>query len=349
MSLYDDAQAAARKTVEDACTAYQTQIDTLTAQVTQLNSTVATDKTTNAQLTQQLADLQAQFDAYKQTHPNQTQPILIGAVAGGGTAAEFTTLESKIGQQLMVCRSYDSGMPATWQTSKASWHPDRIMSWHSVKPAVPDMAAGTLDATITKFVQSIPASHRCMLTMQHEPENPNKGINPTQFRQAFSRFYDLVKAVRPDIKVGPIFMSWTFNPSSGRNPDDWWPTGKADFIGVDTYETYMQPAFGSPTTWQPGPEAAYVTAAKYGAAHGVPPAIGEFKAAWGPPNSTDHAAKVAWAKATVDFTASMNGIAACWFDTGDPRGTAPGGYIEDDPETIAYFASVLANPPQIPA
>lgn len=287
------------------------------------------------------------------TPPDAPAPVypqtsmLIGAAVNNGSQTNFNTLETAIGP-LMVYRSYDSGFPANWQSGAASWVPDRVVSWHSLKPDVAGTASGSLDAQLTTWVKSIPATHKTMLTFQHEMENPSKNINSAQFRTAFQRFYGIVKQYRPDILVGPIYMSWTFDPASGRNWADWWPGDTAaDFIGVDTYETYMQPAFGTGTTWKPGPEAAYVTAAQHGADHGKPPAIGEFKAAWGPPDSTDIQAKVAWAKATVDYTVSMNGVAACWFDSGDPRGTAPGGYIEDDQPTTDYFKGLNANPPQV--
>lgn len=277
----------------------------------------------------------------------ETTALLVGAAVQNGAQSAFNSLESTIGP-LMVYRSYDSGFPATWSQGSGSWVPDRVVSWHSLKPSVPNTASGSLDTQLTTWVQSIPATHQCMLTFQHEPENPTKNIDPGQFRQAFGRFYDIVKANRPDILVGPIYMSWTFDPASGRNPMDWWPGDtKADFIGVDTYETYAAPEFGSGTTWHPAPEAAYVTACNFGVTHGVRPAIGEFKSGWGPPNSTDIAAKVQWITDTIDYTVTMNGIAVCYFDVIDPRGTAPGGYIEDDQQTIDYFTGVLLNPPQV--
>lgn len=273
--------------------------------------------------------------------------LLVGAAVNNGTQTNFNTLETAIGD-ITVYRSYDSGFPSTWQNSNASWVPDRVVSWHSLKPNVAQTASGALDTQLNTWISSIPTSHQCMLTFQHEMENPGKNINPAEFRPAFARFYDLVKAIRPDILVGIIYMSWTFNPQSGRNWLDWWPGDtKTDFIGVDTYETYAAPVFGSGTTWYPGPEAAYVTACEHGAARGIPPAIGEFKAGWGPSNSTDHDAKVKWAKDTIDYTASMNGIAVAWFNAVDPRGAAPGGSIEDDQETINYFTGLLANPPQV--
>jgi len=278
-------------------------------------------------------------------------PLLIGVATPNQTLSEVTTLESTLGQQIAVYRSYDSGFPATWQAGAGNWVPDRIVSWHSVKPSIANTASGALDSQITAWAQSIPLSHKCILTFQHEMENPSKGNNPTQFRTAFARFYDLVKAVRPDFQIGPVYMSWTFNPQSGRNPDDWWPGDThADFIGVDTYEIYLDPTFGAPTTWAPGPEKAYTTAIAYGQSHGVPPAVGEFAAGWGPPASgskgTDHAAKVAWIKATVDATAAANGLAVAYFNRNPTTGDI-GMLIEEDTETTSYFADVLADPPQV--
>jgi hypothetical protein len=35
-------------------------------------------------------------------------------------------------------------------------------------------------------------------------------------------------------------MGWTWNPASGRNPDDWWAPGIYDFMGVDPYNSDTQ-------------------------------------------------------------------------------------------------------------
>lgn len=80
----------------------------------------------------------------------------------------------------------------------------------------------------------------------HEAENPSKsGMGTsTQFRTAWEHAHAILKPLTPKMRWGPILMSWTFNPSSGRNPRDWIPNG-IDFLGVDGYSDvgkYLDPA-----------------------------------------------------------------------------------------------------------
>jgi len=274
------------------------------------------------------------------------QDMLVGAAVGTGTQAQLTTLETALGQQLHVYRSYDSGFPATWQQGAGSWHPDRFVSWHSLKPSIPNTASGALDAQLTAWVQSIPTSHQCMLTFQHEPENPNKGNDAATWRTAFRRFYDIVKSVRPDIPVGPILMGWTYDPRSGRSATvDWNPgADKVDFYGVDEYQSYLFPPAGSPTTWDPYPAPNIQRCVEWAATQGKPAAVGETACG---DYQGDFTKKRDWIKGNVDYFAANNGIAFCYFNTLVNNDMSPNSLLTDDSLTETYYGSVLADPPQI--
>lgn len=74
--------------------------------------------------------------------------------------------------------------------------------------------------------------------MQHEAENPSKGFTGATFTACFDRFYQQVKAVRPDIPVGPCSMAFQWAP--GARVDDTggmsaWTPEQFDFASVDTY------------------------------------------------------------------------------------------------------------------
>jgi len=275
-----------------------------------------------------------------------TTDMLIGAAIGTGTQAQVTSFESTVGQQIHVYRSYDSGFPATWQQGAASWHPDRFVSWHSLKPNVANTASGALDTQLETWVGSIPATHRCMLTFQHEPENPSKGINPAQWRTAFRRFYDIVKGIRPDIQVGPILMGWTYDTASGRDPDGDWNPGadKVDFYGIDDYQLYLLEGAGSPTSWDEAPRHTTIRCTQLAASHDRPIAMGELACG---DYQGDFTMKRDWIKAEVDYMVDNNAMAFCYFNTNTNNDLAPNSLITDDPLTQAYFAGLLSDPPQV--
>lgn len=271
------------------------------------------------------------------------QTMLIGA-AVGPQQSQYAAFEGDVGQ-LHVYRTFDTGFPATWQQGNASWHPDRVVSWHSIKPDVGQTANGTLDTALETWVGSIPTTHRCMLTFQHEPENPNKGINAATWRTASRRFYDIVKSIRPDILVGPIIMGWTLNPASGRNPDDWDPgADKVDFYGVDAYQTHLFPPSGSPTGWTAAPHPEMVTQVNRAAQRDRPAAVGETACGDYQGNFT---MKRDWIKACVDLMAENDAIAFCYFNTLVNHDMSPNSLITDDPLTQAYYSDLLLNPPTI--
>jgi len=51
-----------------------------------------------------------------------------------------------------------------------------------------------------------------------------------------------------NVALAPILMSWTWDPASKRNPEDWWQPGIYDFLGVDHYRDSEQSLLTN--TWQ---------------------------------------------------------------------------------------------------
>jgi hypothetical protein len=80
------------------------------------------------------------------------------------------------------------------------------------------------------------------MIMQHEPEN-DAGIVAADWCAAQARLAALVKdARRPNLDVAFVLMDWTFNPQSGRDPQDWFTQDMYDAgirtIGIDAYQPY---------------------------------------------------------------------------------------------------------------
>lgn len=80
-------------------------------------------------------------------------------------------------------------------------------------------------AWLTSFVRSLPRDRECFLTTHHEPEND--GVPPETYVRAYERFFEIVKAERPDVFVGPVYMTYQWTPEknvdAAGGPDAWTP------------------------------------------------------------------------------------------------------------------------------
>lgn len=181
--------------------------------------------------------------------PTQTA-LWIGAEAAppvDGTAETMSQTITRVHGELgpyMAQRLYSppSARPATWSDIPGTDVVDQLgMSPFWSTAAAYDLQVNHdpgYETWLKTLVQSFPTDRPCWVTTHHEPEND--GVPASTFIAAYENFYDLVKTVRPDIQVGPCYMSYQW--ATGRlvdtngGPDAWTPTAsKFDFAGVDTY------------------------------------------------------------------------------------------------------------------
>jgi hypothetical protein len=76
-----------------------------------------------------------------------------------------------------------------------------------------------------------------------------------------------------NIAFAPILMSWTSDPRSGRNPQDWWVDGIWDFVGIDHYHYDERGQMMTSAADDPMWEKAY---AFYSSKNKIPIALGEW-------------------------------------------------------------------------
>lgn len=152
----------------------------------------------------------------------------------------FNRVTAEIGPPLPVYRAYLQGPPWNFNTAtQTNWTAtNNVHAFVSVKGDPAAMAAGSYDAQIRAFAEQFPTNWASWLTVQHEAEAPDKGFTGASFVATFDRFYQQVKAVRPDIPVGPCSMA--FQWAVGRHVDDTggpgaWTPAQFDFASVDTY------------------------------------------------------------------------------------------------------------------
>ena len=261
-----------------------------------------------------------------------------------GEAQWLVTKAEWGGARSGIRRSYSTNLPSSAPSVLTDCYGKRA-SWHSVKADWVQMASGSLDGTVTSFLNSIPADHELMLTFAHEPENDNplaqEVDRSAEWRAAQEHFYDLVKSVRPQTLVGPILMGYTFVPASGRVPSRWAPSAsKMDFFAIDTYQAYRFPAAGNGTTWHNWPVPGVTAWREMCATLGVPGAIGETACAEDE-SGIGPTRKVGWMQAAVADSIAHGDIAFCWFNSYKPGDTAESMLLNSSSESLAAWANIL--------
>lgn len=144
------------------------------------------------------------------------------------------------------------------------------LPWVSVKtPSWSDMAAGKHDDEIDSMLRGLDAINGPVwLTIHHEPENDSGSASDHLAMN--QRVRQRMNALGTNnIALGPVLMSWTFNPKSGRNVDAYWGPNVYDFVGVDHYNRDNPPGnLESMDSWK--------LARSWAKSKGKPVAVGEW-------------------------------------------------------------------------
>lgn len=158
------------------------------------------------------------------------------------TSQTITRVHGELGGAVQRLYSTKAARPASWSAIPGSDVVDSLglaPFWSTAADYSLQTAADpAYVAWLTALVQTFPTDRPVWMTTHHEPEND--GVSAATFVAAYSAFYDLVKSVRPDIQVGPVYMTYQWASGrlvdSGGGPDAWTPSAsKADFYGADTY------------------------------------------------------------------------------------------------------------------
>ena len=161
----------------------------------------------------------------------------VKALIGAATTRTggWTALEALCGGPLAVRRSFNNstfGLQALSNTAMYSDIAAKRRSVYSFKTTTASMASGAQDAALAKLVDAIEAAqHPTWLCWRHEPEDDGEPAAP--WVSAFNRF--AAKALRPHVTPTAIYIGWTWDSRSGRNPADWLPADRNVCIGLDPY------------------------------------------------------------------------------------------------------------------
>jgi hypothetical protein len=163
-----------------------------------------------------------------------------GAAVGADAAVasdslpEFIRTNGLLGGALRYHRSY---CPTTENAIPAE--PAGVRPVRTCKPDLVATAAGACDYFLKPWILSAPVG--AIISIQHEPENPKKFISAPVFDAGFNYFAKLVKQLRPDVRVGPIFMEYQMRTAAGYSYGKSIDPSFIDFWGVDTYSDYSEP------------------------------------------------------------------------------------------------------------
>jgi hypothetical protein len=166
--------------------------------------------------------------------------ILFGAAVGTDTGGagddlpEFNRVNALLGGKFKVRRSYCSTTEAMVPAQPAG-----VIPFRSMKPDPASVINGSQDGLLTSWINSAPTG--AYLTIQHEADNPSKGISATQFDAMFNHFAALAKSLRPDVKIGPVMMEYQIRTANGYAYCKTINPALIDFWGVDTYSDYDKP------------------------------------------------------------------------------------------------------------
>lgn len=224
---------------------------------------------------------------------------------------------------MVIRRSYDTDIPATWAASQGSYDTGQRASVWSCHPDMTAWLSGSLDAAWTAFVNSIPDDgYPKFIIGWHEPDVKERDglYTASQWRTAMAHMSGLIRAAdKPNVYVAGCITKdlWTdLGAAHGQEPDDFWIEDCFDVYSIDGYDTAAGSMWAAAMPWF--------------REHDIPWAVSETGYL-----DTDPAAKALWLAETAAWCAMQasggwpSAVWMCWFDSevgdaGDPTpGTTP--------------------------
>lgn len=170
------------------------------------------------------------------------------------------------------------------------------------------VAAGTYDTWMRTMLQGLgQLSKPVMLGLHHEPEDEvgPPGMTAAAWVSMHEHAVTMAKSVAPNVSIVPILMQWTFDPRSGRRPQDWLVPG-AEVFGLDVYND-----------WSPGGKIPWLSFGQKASialpyAGGKPVAIAEYGCHTDPAQPGRAAG---WMRDAFTFASQNNIIAMAYYDS----------------------------------
>jgi hypothetical protein len=130
-------------------------------------------------------------------------------------------------------RSYQANTETLVPTEPAG-----VLPFRSQKPDPASVINGSQDGLLTSWIKSAPPGS--ILTIQHEPDNPKKGIDAATFDAMFNHFAKLARSIRTDLIICPVLMEYQIQYGSNYAYGKTIDPSLIDAWGVDTYSDYTK-------------------------------------------------------------------------------------------------------------
>lgn len=188
--------------------------------------------------------------------PPPNSNILLGMACGSSPSYQdqWNAKAVVAGPAVTVYRTYSTGIPATWSARTGA----QVIgpgNWvFSFTPDVASTISGGNDAALQALARTIP--NGVFVCPHHEPEQIAKAITAADNGAQFARCYSLMKGANPNLLIGQIYESYTWNrrpvDGNGHNTSgvNEWMNALAtagvtpDWVGYDCY-----PPGPNPTTF----------------------------------------------------------------------------------------------------
>lgn len=182
-----------------------------------------------------------------QRFPGDPNPLVTGkaywgsAVDGNGDPSKH---ENVAGKSLAIRRTFWGwNSPSMISTAKSDLVANRLPHVSVKTPGWASVASGQHDAELDNMLKQLDSlGGPVWFTVHHEPEGGG-GSNGIDDPAGAAGWRNMQKHVRDrinalgtkNIAFMPVLMTWTWDPASGRNYNDWWVNGIWDAYIVDPY------------------------------------------------------------------------------------------------------------------
>jgi len=217
--------------------------------------------------------------------------------------AQANRLYSKPG----MLRIFHPGAPSNWKAATIAKGVDLSVSF-KIQPK--DILSGANDAKLRAWFQSAPKDVTIYWTYFHEPENDIQrgAFTPAQYRAAWQHVHKIAhETCQPNMHSTLILMSWTLDPLSGRNFDDYYPgSAYIDVLAWDPYNHWSGTIYRDP-------KAIFEKVVSKSKAEGKPFAIAETGSLL--MGNDKGAGRAAWLTSMAKYLRDNKALYVSYFDT----------------------------------
>ena len=290
-------------------------------------------------------NIEEPIEVSRSRFPGDPNPRVNGKVywgsSVGGNGDPAPRHEDPTGKSLSIRRSFYqwnqalNPSSAMYKNIESDLANNRLPFVSTKTPRWQDVADGKHDAELDQIIARLEAYGKPVwFVVHHEPEGgggknfPDDPGGAKAWREMQIKVRQrLNKAQVKNVAFMPVMMAYTWEPSSNRNPDDWWVDGIWDAYCVDLYQGKESADGMIKSNWQ--------NFVKWAEARNVPYCVGE----WGNRGTNQQAGQEMRDFWEWTFKNNKDMIAYTYFDSD----TNPGEEWPLEGEPLKVFRDILKN------